>query len=107
MRRSPLAYVERIGRTRKYITLVRKPEERILIWKCISESEDNIKIMFEVLLEEYNKSMIFWRVKPWRIKKILLHRRQQIPHKHRGPSVELHCLASHKVLLIMTKLEPR
>jgi len=73
----------------------------------MSESEDNIKITFEVLLVEYYNTMIFWPVTPWSIKIFLLHRRQQIPHKHRGPSVELHYLASHKVLLIMTKLEPR
>jgi hypothetical protein len=106
MSRSAVAYVERIGRKRKYTTLVRKSEERTRIWKFMSESEDNIKIMFEVLLAEYNKTMIFRHVTTWIIKKFLLHRRQEFPHKHRGPSVELHCLASHKILIMMTNLEP-
>jgi hypothetical protein len=72
----------------------------------VSESKDNIKITFEVLLAEYNKAMISWPVTPWIIKKFLLHRRQHIPQKHRGTSVELHCFASQKILLIMTNLEP-
>lgn len=34
----------------------------------MSESKDNIKITFEVLLTEYNKTMIFWPVTLWIIK---------------------------------------
>jgi hypothetical protein len=81
MSRSAVAYVERIGRMRKSITLVRKSEERTWIWKFVSESKDNIKITFEVLLAEYSKTIIFWPVTPWSIKMFLLHRRQQIPRE--------------------------
>ena len=59
---------------------------------------------FEVLLAEYNKTMISWPMTPWSIKNFLMHRRQNIPHKHRGSSVELHCLSSHKILLLKKKI---
>jgi hypothetical protein len=72
----------------------------------MSENKDNIKITFEVLLAEYNKTVIFWPVTPWSFRKFLMHGRQQISHKHRGPSVTLHCHASHKISIIMTNLEP-
>jgi hypothetical protein len=52
--RSAVAYVEHIGRMRKYVTLVRKSEDMIWIWKFMCENKDNIKITSEVLLAEYN-----------------------------------------------------
>lgn len=62
----------------------------------MSESEDNMKITFEVLLAECNKTMIFWPVTPWSIEIFLLQRRQQIPHKHRA-------LLSNYTALLPTK----
>ena len=47
MSRSAVVYVERIGRMRKYTTLVRKSGERTGMWKFMSESKDNIKTTFE------------------------------------------------------------